>query len=78
MHISFFFCNFAVKSDNRKTKQSPAPTLETSQAGQLWKIEDDLPLRELSLEGKTITQLTKEFNRTQGAIRSRLKKLGLV
>ena len=33
--------------------------------------------RELFLEGTSITQLTKEFNRTQGSIRARLKKLGL-
>ena len=48
-----------------------------SQAGQPWKVEDDLRLRELFLEGTTIAQLAQEFNRTQGSIRSRLKKLGL-
>ena len=48
-----------------------------SQAGQPWKVEDDLRLRELFLEGTSITQLAKEFNRTQGSTRARLKKLGL-
>jgi hypothetical protein len=41
-------------------------------------VEDDLHLRELFLEGTTISQLAQEFHRTQGAIRSRLKKLGLI
>ena len=60
-----------------RKKRNPAPTPETSQAGQPWKVEDDLRLRELFLEGTSIAQLTKEFNRTQGSIRARLKKLGL-
>ena len=41
-------------------------------------VEDDLRLRERFLEGTTIAQLAKEFNRTQGAIRARLKKFGLI
>jgi hypothetical protein len=41
-------------------------------------VEDDLRLRELFQEGTPIAQLAKEFGRTNGAIRSRLKKLGLV
>ena len=49
----------------------------TNYAGQPWKIEDDLRLRELFLEGTTITQLAQEFNRTNGSIKARLKKLGL-
>jgi hypothetical protein len=51
---------------------------ETSQAGARWMVEDDLRLRELFQEGTPIAQIAREFNRTQGAIRSRLKKLGLV
>ena len=49
----------------------------TNYAGQPWKVEDDLRLRELFLEGTTVAQLAQEFHRTQGSIRSRLKKLGL-
>ena len=49
----------------------------TNYASQPWKIEDDLRLRELFLEGTTIAQLTQEFNRTYGSIKARLKKLGL-
>ena len=51
---------------------------ETSQAGARWMAEDDMRLRELFQEGTPIAQLAKEFGRTYGAIRSRLKKLGLV
>ena len=60
-----------------RKKRNYAPTHETLLAGQPWKVEDDLRLRELFLEGTSITQLSKEFNRTQGAIKARLKKLGL-
>ena len=51
---------------------------EASQAGARWTVEDDLRLKELFLEGTTASQLAKEFNRTNGAIRSRLKRLGLI
>ena len=60
-----------------RKKRNPAPTPETSLAGQPWKVEDDLRLRELFLEGTTVAQLAQEFNRTTGSIRARLKKLGL-
>ena len=60
-----------------RQKRNPAPTSETSLAGQPWKVEDDLRLRELFIEGATVAQLAKEFTRTPGAIRARLKKLGL-
>lgn len=60
-----------------RKKRNPSPTSEMSQEGLPWKIEDDLRLRELFLEGKTITQLAIELNRTTGSIKSRLTKLGL-
>lgn len=41
-------------------------------------VEDDLRLRELYLEGTPVAQLARDFNRTYGAIRARLKKLGLI
>ncbi len=60
-------------------RQKPAKDVsETSQAGARWTVEDDLRLRELYQEGTPIAQIAKEFGRTNGAIRSRLKKLGLV
>jgi hypothetical protein len=49
-----------------------------SQAGERWMVEDDLRLRELFQEGTPIAQLARDFNRTYGAIRARLKKLGLI
>ena len=61
-----------------RQKRNPSPAQETSQAGARWMVEDDLRLRELFLEGTPIAQLAKEFNRTYGAIRARLRKLGLI
>lgn len=61
-----------------RKKRNPAPTPETSQAGQPWKVEDDLRLREMYLEGTKVNELAKEFNRTYGSIKARLKKLGLI
>ena len=62
-------------------RQKRTPTEQsdgTNNAGKPWKVEEDLRLRELFLEGTTVAQLAQEFSRTQGAIQSRLKKLGLV
>ena len=56
------------------SQDKPAP----SQAGERWMMEDDLRLRELFQEGTPIAQLARDFNRTYGAIRARLKKLGLI
>lgn len=56
------------------SQDKPAP----SQAGERWMVEDDLRLRELFQEGTPIAQLARDFNRTYGAIRARLKKLGLI
>ena len=60
-----------------KQRRNPAPTPQ-QRFGERWMVEDDLRLRELFLEGTPIAQLAKEFNRTQGAIRARLKKFGLI
>ena len=62
----------------RRNRTHLDPSEGTNFAGKPWKIEDDLRLRELFLEGTTVAQLAQEFSRTQGAIRARLKKLGLV
>jgi len=61
-----------------KEKKPAKDVSKTLQAGARWTVEDDLRLRELFQEGTPIAQLSKEFGRTNGAIRSRLKKLGLV
>ena len=60
-----------------KQRRNPAPAPQ-QRFGERWMVEDDLRLRELFLEGTPIAQLAKEFNRTQGAIRARLKKFGLI
>ncbi len=60
-----------------KQRRNPAPEPQ-QRYGERWMVEDDLRLRELFHEGTTIAQLAKEFNRTQGAIRARLKKLRLI
>ena len=63
----------------KMVKKRRNPTPEPQQRfGERWMVEDDLRLRELFLEGTTISQLAQDFHRTQGAIRSRLKKLGLI
>lgn len=43
-----------------------------------WDEEDDNELRELYLGGASISELAKMFSRTQGSIRSRLKKHSLL
>lgn len=65
-------------SPSRGEKNPAQDVSETSQAGARWMVEDDLRLRELFQEGTPIAQLAKEFGRTNGSIRARLKKLGLV
>lgn len=60
-----------------KQRRNPAPEPQ-QRFGERWMVEDDLRLRERFLEGTPIAQLAKEFNRTQGAIRARLKKFGLI
>ena len=60
-----------------KQRRNPAPEPQ-QRFGERWMVEDDLRLRELFLEGTPIAKLVKEFNRTQGAIRARLKKIGLI
>ena len=43
----------------------------------LWTIEDDNLLESLLCKGKKISELSKIFERKEGAIRSRIKKLEL-
>ena len=69
-----FLLDFIKMMRQKRTQEVP----ETSQAGARWMVEDDLRLRELFQEGTPIAQLAKEFHRTYGSIRARLKKLGLV
>jgi hypothetical protein len=70
---SSFLLDF-VKKIREKNSFASTP----QRAGERWTIEDDARLRELFLEGTKTSQLAQEFNRTFGAIRARLKKLGLM
>ncbi|MBU2527571.1 MAG: PUR family DNA/RNA-binding protein [Bacteroidetes bacterium] len=54
--------------DKRKTHRN---------AYQPWTDEDDNRLELLYCEGKSVTDLSKEFGRNNGAIQSRIKKLEL-
>ncbi len=69
-----FLLDFIKMMRQKRAQEVP----ETSQAGARWMVEDDLRLRELFQEGTPIAQLAKEFNRTYGSIKARLKKLGLI
>ena len=69
-----FLLDFIKMMRQKRTQEMP----ETSQAGARWMVEDDMRLRELFQEGTPIARLAKEFGRTYGSIRARLKKLGLV
>jgi hypothetical protein len=71
---SSYLLDFIKMMRQKRTQEVP----EISQAGARWMVEDDMRLRELYQEGTPIAQLAKDFNRTYGAIRSRLKKLGLI
>ncbi|MBR2167809.1 MAG: ATP-binding domain-containing protein, partial [Paludibacteraceae bacterium] len=71
---SSYLLDFIKMMRKKPAQDKPAP----SQAGERWMVEDDLRLRELFQEGTPIAQLARDFNRTYGAIRSRLKKLGLI
>ena len=71
---SSYLLDFIKMMRKKPAQDKPA----ASQAGERWMVEDDLRLRELFQEGTPIAQLARDFNRTYGAIRSRLKKLGLI
>ena len=65
-----------------KEPNKPAYTLEEKRqehprAYEKWPPEDDERLKEMYAAGHSVTELAKRFERNNGAIRSRLKKLGL-
>ena len=43
-----------------------------------WTEEDDNRLKQLYAEGRSVAELMEIFERNRGAIRSRLKKVGLL
>lgn len=50
---------------------------EHTNAYRAWTMEEDGKLENLKFEGKNVAEIAKSFERKEGAIRSRLKKLGL-
>ncbi|MCZ0940630.1 MAG: RecQ family ATP-dependent DNA helicase [Caldilineaceae bacterium] len=65
-----------------KEQNKPAYTVEEKRrehprAYEKWSLEDDERLKEMYAAGHSIAELAKHFGRNNGAIRSRLKKLGL-
>ena len=52
-------------------------TKKPSQAYKPWDDQEDAALTEMYCERKTIKEIVARFNRTVGAIKSRIKKLEL-
>jgi len=57
--------------DNREIRK------KNPNAYSIWKDEEDERLTKLFKQGKSFAELTRIFKRTNGAIRSRVKQLGL-
>ena len=67
------------KSQNKKIiEEKPAENDRPRNAGLSWTKEMKLQLELSYKEGKTIEQLAKIFERTEGAIRSELEHQGLI
>ncbi len=80
-----------VKKEEEESKTTPAPSVEAKkapsymekvkkthkQAYQPWTPELDEELKALYEEGITTSDLSRHFGQTKGAIRSRVKKLGI-
>jgi len=69
--------DFLDENLNPKKKYSVADVrIEHTNAYRAWTEEEDGKLEELNVEGKSASELAKIFERKEGAISSRLKKLG--
>ena len=62
------------KQEEREKRQQPPPT----NAGKPWDKAEDEQLCASFSQGVTVRQLSERHGRTQGAIQSRLMKLGLL
>jgi DNA helicase-4 len=78
--------NFCSKCGNKLTSELPQKELPDyvkkarlihKNAYETWSSDDDLKLKELYLQGKSIKQLSEYFGRNSGAISARVQKLGL-
>lgn len=70
--------NFNKNSSEQKAYTLEEKRKEHAMAYAKWTQDDDDKLRKLFENGKTIEELSRVFQRNQGAIRSSLNKLGLV
>ena len=68
--------NYQFQEKLRKQRENP----ETSRAGLKWETEEDNALLDKLNEGLSFTDVSKQLNRTEGAIKTRLivKALALV
>ncbi|MCQ2202237.1 MAG: UvrD-helicase domain-containing protein [Bacteroidales bacterium] len=79
-HLSFISVKVEKEIDNVEKKVSHMEQQKQlyKKAYASWSEEDDNRLKSLFLEGKSKAELSEIFERNDGAIRSRLKKLGLI
>ena len=78
--LGMFSFYFRGKSKNRKEKTGLPKYIEQTrifhkQAYEPWTKKADKELISLFRKGKTVSELSNTFGRTQGAIRSRINKL---
>jgi hypothetical protein len=64
----------AIKVLEKKSRQRSLP----QNAGQPWSSEEDIECGKCFDQGMTIIEMAKKHGRTEGAIRSRLEKLGRI
>ncbi|WP_299716642.1 hypothetical protein [uncultured Tenacibaculum sp.] len=73
----WYFLDLTVNKENPRTYSFDEVRKTHKQAYEPWTTEADEKLEILFCEGKTIKELSGIFNRNDGAIRSRIKKLEL-
>jgi hypothetical protein len=69
---------FMIEEDRSKAYNVEQIRREYPRAYAKWTEEEDIRLRDGYTQGKIINELAKIFQRKPGAIRSRLRKLGLL
>ena len=69
---------FMIGEDNSKTYDVEQIRREYPKAYAKWTEEEDTRLRNEHAQGRTVNELARSFQRKPSAIRSRLRKLGLL
>jgi|SaaInlStandDraft_1057018.scaffolds.fasta_scaffold26831_3 hypothetical protein len=67
-----------VDTDKEKAYSVNQIRKKHKQAYAKWTAEDDERLKKLHEEGRKVSDLAEDFGRKDGAIRSRLKKIGVI